>query len=168
MAGDRAERDPARWVVDDLRVDDREAWARLHRGYLDFYESTRPEEVSAVVWGWLTDPDHELECLVVRAAADAEPVGIAHYRPFVRPLQGAVACFLDDLFVAPEQRGTGAVDALLAGLRDRARERGWPTVRWITRSSNARARSTYDRLAVQTDLVTYDLAVDRAPNRPIG
>lgn len=161
MAGRRADRDPSRWLVDDLRADDRAAWARLHRGYLDFYESTRPEEVSAVVWGWLTDPGHELECLVVRAAPGAEPVGIAHFRPFVRPLHGSVSCFLDDLFVAPEHRGTGAVDALLAGLRARAAARGWPTVRWITRASNDRARSTYDRLAVQTDLVTYDLAVDR-------
>lgn len=152
--------DPGRWVVDDLRPADHEAWTRLHRGYLEFYESTRPDEVSAVVWGWLTDPEHELECLVVRESAGTEPVGLAHVRPFVRPLHGAVSCFLDDLFVAPAHRGSGAVDALLAGVRDRARERGWTAVRWITRASNARARSTYDRLAVQTDLVTYDLPVD--------
>ena len=157
---DTASRDEGRWVVDDLRPDDHEAWSRLHRGYLDFYESTRPDEVTAIVWGWLTDPDHELECLVVRATAGSEPVGIAHLRPFVRPLHGTVSGFLDDLFVAPEYRGTGAVDALLGGVRDRARDRGWTTVRWITRASNSRARSTYDRLAVQTDLVTYDLAVD--------
>lgn len=146
--------------MDDLRESDRAAWARLHRGYLDFYESTRPDEVSEVVWDWLTDPAHELECLVVRADANAEPVGLAHLRPFIRPLHGSVSGFLDDLFVAPEHRGTGAVDALLDGVRTRARERGWSTVRWITRASNSRARSTYDRLAVQTDLVTYDLAVD--------
>jgi len=46
----RPGRDPGRWLVDDLRTQDLEAWARLHRGYLDFYESTRPEKVSAVVW----------------------------------------------------------------------------------------------------------------------
>ena len=90
-------RDPAQWVVDDLREADHPAWARLHRGYLDFYESTRPEEVSAVVWGWLMDPAHELAAIVARPEVDAEPVGIAHYRPFVRPLQGSTACFLDDL-----------------------------------------------------------------------
>ena len=153
-------RDPARWVVDDLRETDHAAWARLHRGYLDFYESTRPDEVSAVVWKWVMDPGHELEAIVARPHADAEPVGIAHFRPFVRPLQGSTACFLDDLFVASEHRGTGAVDALLSGLQSRSRERGWSQVRWITRASNARARKAYDRLAVQTDLVTYELGVD--------
>jgi ribosomal protein S18 acetylase RimI-like enzyme len=153
-------RDPAQWVVDDLRETDHAAWARLHRGYLDFYESTRPEAVSGVVWEWLMDPGHELEAIVARPRVGAEPVGIAHFRPFVRPLQGSTACFLDDLFVAPEHRGTGVVDALLAGLQDRSRERGWSQIRWITRASNERARKAYDRLAVETDLVTYNLGVD--------
>ncbi|MDF2146207.1 GNAT family N-acetyltransferase [Knoellia sp. p5-6-4] len=158
------ERDPGRWVVDDLRPQDREAWSRLHRGYLEFYESARPVEVSTVVWSWLMDPDHELEAVVVRPAADAEPVGLAHYRPFPRPLHGSTACFLDDLFVAPGERGTGAVDALLAALQERCGERGWSHVRWVTRASNTTAQSTYDRLAVRTDLLTYDL--DAAP-RPL-
>lgn len=153
------DRDPARWYVDGLRVQDHDTWAVLHRGYLDFYESTRPEEVSRTVWGWLMDPDHELTGLVVRPGREAPPVGLAHVRPFARPLHGSTACFLDDLFVAPEQRGTGAVDALLAGVRDHAREHGLSGVRWLTRASNATARRTYDRLAVQTDLVTYDLPV---------
>jgi ribosomal protein S18 acetylase RimI-like enzyme len=153
-------RDPQRWVVDALRESDHAAWARLHRGYLDFYESSRPEEVSAVVWTWLTDPGHELEAVVARPRIGADPVGIAHFRPFVRPLQGSTACFLDDLFVAPEHRGTGVVDALLAALQTRSRERGWSPVRWVTRESNERARKAYDRLAVQTDLVTYELRVD--------
>ena len=158
---DRPPRDPGRWVVDALRAEDREAWARLHRGYLDFYESSRPDEVSSMVWSWLHDPGHELEAIVVRAHAGAEPVGLAHYRPFARPLHGSTACFLDDLFVAPEARGAGAVDALLAALQRRCRVEGWTHVRWVTRASNTRAQSTYDRLAVRTDLVTYDL--DAAP-----
>ena len=158
---DRPTRDPDRWYVDDLRPGDHEAWSRLHRGYLDFYEAARPDEVSAVVWTWLLDPAHELEALVVRPEPGAEPVGLAHYRPFPRPLHGATACFLDDLFVARQARGTGAVDALLAALQERCRQRGWSHVRWVTRAENATAQRTYDRLAVRTELVTYDL--DAAP-----
>jgi GNAT superfamily N-acetyltransferase len=162
MALTRPVRDPAQWHVDELRPADHEAWSRLHRGYLDFYESPRPSEVSAVVWSWLLDPAHELEALVVRSWPGAEPVGLAHYRPFPRPLHGSTACFLDDLFVARQARGTGAVDALLAALQERCRERGWTHVRWVTRAGNATAQRTYDRLAVRTELVTYDL--DAAPS----
>jgi len=154
-----APRDASRWLVDDLREDDRDAWADLHRGYLDFYEVSDPERVSPTVWTWLRDPGHDLECLVARAEPGAKPVGLAHYRPFPRPLAGTVACHLDDLYVEPQARGTGAVDALLGALQHRCGERGWTQVRWITREGNARARSTYDRLAKQTDLVTYELPV---------
>ena len=55
-----ARRQPDQWLVDELRPADHDAWARLHRGYLEFYSSTRPEEVSQVVWSWLQDPAHEL------------------------------------------------------------------------------------------------------------
>lgn len=141
-------------------MDDEPAWRVLHRGYLDFYASARPEEVSRTVWNWLRDPSHELECLVARPEPSSPPVGIAHYRPFARPLHGTVACFLDDLYVAPAARGTGAVDALLTALQQVCREQGWSHVRWVTRASNSRAQRTYDRLAVRTDLVTYDLSLE--------
>ena len=153
------DREAARWVVDALRDEDHAVWSRLHRGYLDFYEVSDPERVSPAIWGWLRDPAHDLECLVVRPSPGAAPVGLAHYRPFPRPLAAATACFLDDLFVDPPARGTGAVDALLGALQQVCRDRGWSQVRWITRSGNTRARSTYDRLAVQADLVTYELPV---------
>jgi GNAT superfamily N-acetyltransferase len=151
--------DSGGWLVDDLRPGDHTAWRSLHQGYLDFYEIPEPEMVSQTVWAWLQDPAHELSALVARAEPDGAPVGFAHYRPFPRPLHGTVACFLDDLFVAPAARGTGAVDALVAELQRRARARGWAPVRWVTRAENARARAAYDRLAERTDLVTYDLAV---------
>ena len=62
---------------------------------------------------------------------------------------------VDDL--RPQDRGAGAVDALLAALQQRCRKRGWSHVRWVTRASNTTAQSTYERLAVHTDLLTYDL-----------
>lgn len=147
----------AAWVVTDLRGADRAAWHQLYLGYCNFYEVPTPQGKFDRVWGWLHDPANEVEGIVVRPTHDGAPIGLAHYRPFARPLHGTVGCYLDDLFVAESARGTGAVDALLAELRRRARDSGWDVVRWITRESNARARSTYDRLATPTDLVTYDM-----------
>ena len=108
------------------------------------------------VWGWLRDPAHELEGAVALNTRGV-PVGFAHYRPFTRPLAASTGCFLDDLFVAPAARGTGAADALLQHLRDEARQRGWTLIRWITAEDNYRARGMYDRVAARTDWVTYDL-----------
>lgn len=89
-----------------------------------------------------------------------EPRGLAHLRSWVRPLRGEVSGYLDDLFVEPSARGTGAVDALFTGIRELARNRGWTLVRWTTAADNARARTVYDRVATATSWVTYDLPVD--------
>ena len=79
--------------------------------------------------------------------------------PNFRPLAAAIAGHLDDLFVTPAARGTGAVDALLEALRTIARQRGWSKVRWITADDNHRARSKYDQVAERTMWVTYDMQV---------
>jgi GNAT superfamily N-acetyltransferase len=110
------------------------------------------------MWSWVTDPDHDVKALLVREASGAA-VGLAHYRPYYRPLAAAVAGHLDDLFVAPAARGTGAVDALLEALRAIARQRGWSKIRWITADDNYRARSKYDQIAERTTWVTYDMQV---------
>ena len=151
------------WVVTDLEITDRSAWERLYVGYGDFYETSMPPTKLATVWTWLHDPAHELSALVVRAGPNGVPVGLAHYRPFARPLHGTVGCFLDDLFVTPERRGEGAAQALLAELCERSAANGWDVVRWITRTSNSVARRLYDQVATGTDLVTYDMAVEPHP-----
>ena len=133
-------------------------WRELYRAYADFYHEAVTDAQLDLVWSWITDPGHDVKALLVRDASGAA-VGLAHYRPYFRPLAAAVAGHLDDLFVTPAARGTGAVDALLEALRTIARQRGWSKVRWITADDNHRARSKYDQVAERTMWVTYDMQV---------
>ncbi len=112
---------------------------------------------AAVVWEWLLDPRHPVAGLV---ADDAELglVGIAHYRPFPRPLSATTGCFLDDLFVSPHARGRGVATVLLEHLAQLAADHGRSVVRWITAADNQAAQHVYDRAATRTSWVTYDLA----------
>ena len=134
---------------------DRADWERLYAGYADFYRVTQTPEMRARVWSWIHDPAHETEGLV--ALLDRKPVGIAHFRAFARPLSATTGGFLDDLFVDPDARGSGAADALISAIADIGRTRGWSVIRWITAEDNARARKVYDRLAAKTPWVTYDI-----------
>lgn len=134
---------------------DEEAWQQLYRGYADFYGVPMSSEILSTTWSWLLDPEHPLEGLL--AVQDDQPIGLAHFRPQPRPLYGETAGFLDDLFVAPANRRTGAARLLLEELARVARSRGWRTVRWITAADNATARRLYDQLASETDWVTYEL-----------
>ncbi|MFB7177944.1 GNAT family N-acetyltransferase [Streptomyces sp. NPDC056257] len=140
-----------------VRAEDFAQWRTLYRGYADFYRVEQTEEAAATVWSWVTDPGHEVSALVAEDSS-GRLLGLAHYRPFARPLSATVGCFLDDLFVAPEHRGSGAADRLLGALRELAAERGWSVVRWITADDNHRARSKYDQVATRTMWVTYDMA----------
>ena len=145
------------WVVGPPAQTDFDAWRQLYRGYAEFYEVDPTDAQAATVWSWIHDPQHEVRALVVRQGDDA-PVGLAHYRTFARPLRASTGCFLDDLFVAKEHRGSGAVDALLAELRRIAAAEGYDTVRWITADNNYRARTKYDQVATRTTWITYDMA----------
>ncbi|WP_374010729.1 N-acetyltransferase family protein [Leifsonia sp. LS-T14] len=140
------------------RVRDNEffTWLDLYAGYGEFYESPMTDEKALLVWSWISDPDNELEAYFA-VDEDDTPIGLAHVREFVRPLDGSRGLYLDDLFVTPDARGAGAGSALLESLRESARERGLSVVRWVTAKDNENARRLYERFAQKTKWVTYDL-----------
>ncbi len=146
-------RGPVDVVVRPAAEPDRERWAELYRGYAAFYE-TEPPDLDHL-WHRITVLG-DLECFV--AELDGDVVGLAHLRPYARPLEGDWGGFLDDLFVDPGRRGSGAGEALVEHLRALARERGWGVVTWITGHDNTVARRLYDRLAEAQPWVTYDMA----------
>jgi GNAT superfamily N-acetyltransferase len=134
----------------------RQEWDRLYRGYAEFYKVDQTPAMRDRVWSWLHDPAHTVKGFL--AIADSGmPVGLAHYRPFARPLMAATGGFLDDLFVDPAHRGGGVADALIRAVADEGRMQGWTVIRWITAENNYRARAVYDRLATKTVWATYDL-----------
>jgi GNAT superfamily N-acetyltransferase len=137
---------------------DHPEWDRLYQGYAEFYQVAQTPAMRQTVWGWINDPHHETRCLVA-ATPDGPLLGLTHFRPFARPLSATAGGFLDDLFVEPSARGTGVADALIEAVRSEGQRRGWSVIRWITADDNARARGVYDRMAVQTKWVTYDLKV---------
>lgn len=149
--------DQRRWLLRPPGDADRERWRALYRGYADFYRVGQTEAAADTVWSWIRDPDHEVSCLLAEDDR-GRVVGLAHYRPFARPLSASTGCFLDDLFVDPLERGSGAADALLGELRRLAAERGWSVVRWITADDNYRGRAKYDQHATRTTWVTYDMS----------
>ena len=143
-------------TVRPIAASDRAAWSALYSAYADFYHVTQTEEMRDTVWTWLHDLTHGTEGLLA-IDDDGAAVGLAHFRPYARPLSASVGGFLDDLFVAPSARGREVSKVLIAELVRIAGERGWTVVRWITAEDNYRARATYDKIATRTQWVTYDI-----------
>ncbi|WP_342641705.1 GNAT family N-acetyltransferase [Rhodoligotrophos ferricapiens] len=140
-----------------VKPEHRAAWDTLYQGYARFYRVEQTSAMRDTVWSWLMDPAHEVSGLVAVIGQGA-PVGLAHYRPFARPLSASRGLFLDDLFVDPAVRGSGVADRLVESLAAKASAEGYSVLRWITAENNYRARGLYDRLAKRTQWVTYDMA----------
>jgi GNAT superfamily N-acetyltransferase len=133
---------------------DEAAWRRLWKGYLDFYETELPEEVYATSFARLTDPAVE-DYHGLLALADGAPVGLAHFIFHRHGWQVADVCYLQDLYVAPQARGTGAGRTLIEAVYAAADAAGRPVVYWLTQDFNTTARRLYDRLATVTAFVKY-------------
>lgn len=143
-------------TIRPLAVTDREEWDRLYAGYAAFYKVEQTAAMRDKVWSWLHDPVHEVNGLAAVGDTGAM-IGITHFRPYARPLSASTGGFLDDLFVDPAARGSGAAQALIDAVKAEGRARGWTVIRWITADDNYRARSLYDRVAEKTRWVTYDI-----------
>lgn len=140
--------------VRDIHEGDRDAWRRLFTDYGVFYETHFSETVLDGVWHWLMDAESDL-CAVV-ATDGGEVIGFAHYRSLPDTFTAAHEWYLDDLYVQPESRGSGAATGLIEAVAERAASDGGGKLRWITAADNTTAQSVYDKLATRTTWVTYE------------
>lgn len=138
-----------------LRADDRVAWRRLWTGYLEFYESSVTDEVYASTFGRLLDPNRQEQQALVAVDEHDRPVGLVHFIFHPHNWRIEEVCYLQDLFVDPDLRGTGAGRALIEAVYAAADENGTPTVYWLTQDFNTSARLLYDRIADVTPFVKY-------------
>jgi GNAT superfamily N-acetyltransferase len=140
-------------VVRDPRPADEADWRRLWAGYLDFYETDLPEAVTAATWSRILDPAVPVNSRL--AERDGVVVGFANH--VLHPGTWSIGpfCYLEDLYVDPEVRGTGAGRALIEDLVARGKAEGWGRVYWHTRETNSVARRLYDRFTPASGFVMY-------------
>jgi len=137
-----------------IAANDEADWRRLWRGYLDFYETELPEEVYAATFARLTDPAvGDYHGLV--AIEDGTAVGLAHYIFHCHGWQLAEVCYLQDLYVAPETRGSGVGRRLMEAVYAAADAAGRSEVYWLTQQENVTARQLYDRIGTVTPFIKY-------------
>ena len=142
-------------TIRPVRAEDQADWHRLWTGYLEFYETSVPEEVYAETFRRLLDEDpQEFHGLV--AEQDGRLVGLTHYLFHRHCWRIENVVYLQDLFVSPDARGTGAGRALIEAVYAAADAAGCPSVYWLTQDFNATARQLYDRIASVTPFIKYN------------
>ena len=141
-------------TIRPLRAGDEAAWRRLWAGYLAFYDTALPETVYATTFARLLDPARPQQNALV-AEQGGQLVGLVHYIFHAHNWRVEDVCYLQDLYVDPAARGTGAGRALIQAVYAAADANGTPSVYWLTQHFNTTARQLYDRVATLTPFVKY-------------
>ncbi len=135
-------------VITVVAEADLEELLPLLRGYCDFYEvDPSDDELLAVSRALIADPEREgLQLIARESAPPARAIGFATVYWTWQTLDAARLGVMNDLFVAPEGRGTGVADRLIAACRERAADHGAAELAWQTAKDNHRAQKVYDRI----------------------
>lgn len=142
-------------LVRPLSPEDRADWQRLWTGYLAFYNTTVAPEVYDTTFARLLGQDpRDFRGLI--ALREGRAIGLAHYLFHRHCWKIEDVCYLQDLFVEPAARGSGAGRALIEAVYAAADAAGAPAVWWLTQEFNAGARALYDRVGTVTPFIRYN------------
>jgi len=141
-------------AIRPIEAGDRAGWEPLWQGYLRFYETELPDEVTDSTWHKLLDPSRSPFGLVA-VGESGLLIGLVHYLFHQSTWTIPHICYLQDLFVDPQVRGSGAGKALIEAVYAKAAEAGAPQVYWLTQEFNRTARGLYDKVATLTPFVRY-------------
>jgi len=118
----------------------------LMRGYSDFYEVTPTDEALLTLSrALIADPQREGQQFLARDG-DGKAIGFATVYWLWSTTSATRIGLMNDLFVAPEGRGSGAAEALIERCREACREHGASKLTWQTAKDNGRAQAVYDRI----------------------
>ncbi len=141
-------------TIRPLRVTDEAEWRRLWTGYLKYYKTRVQEEVYRTTFARLLGDDpQDFHGLV--AEQGGRIVGLTHYVFHRHCWRVENVIYLQDLYVDPQARGTGAGRALIEAVYAAGDAAGCPSVYWLTQDFNATARNLYDRVADLTPFIKY-------------
>jgi GNAT superfamily N-acetyltransferase len=128
-------------VVRQATVQDLDALTPLFDAYRVFYrKASDPGGARSFLW----DRFSNLESVVFLAEVKGKAVGFTQLYPSFSSGSMARILVLNDLYVAPEERGKGAGRALLAAAAEYGRTTGALRLTLQTELTNARAQQLYE------------------------
>jgi GNAT superfamily N-acetyltransferase len=137
-------------VIRPVTEGDLDELLSLVRGYCEFYGTNPSDEALLGLSRWLLDhPEDGVQ--VLARDDDGTAIGFATVYWTWRTMHAARVAVLEDVFVAPEARGSGAAEALIGNALARAREHGARDLTWQTAKTNARAQAVYARVGSEPD-----------------
>jgi GNAT superfamily N-acetyltransferase len=140
-------------IVRMAEANDEARWRELWAGYVKFYRAEVSDEVTAHTWARILDSASNIDTLV--AERDGQVIGICNYVFHDHTWSKQQICYLQDLFVDPTSRGSGAAKQLILACEEQAKAKGAFRIYWQTQEYNAAARSLYDTIVPRSSFIVY-------------
>jgi len=141
-------------IIRELTTADYVAWYPLWQGYLEFYESAIADDVTRISFDRMTGKGDQMGGFVAEAE-DGALLGIVHWIRHPSTWTRGDYCYLQDLFIQKDGRGSGMGRALIEAVYTHARETGCDRVYWLTHQTNEAAMHLYDQVAEKSGFLQY-------------
>jgi GNAT superfamily N-acetyltransferase len=152
------------WTIRRAVAADRQRLEPLVRAYIDFYREPQPsvERLDALLALLAERPEVGAQFVAEGEAGSggeggAELLGFATVYLTFDTIAARRVAIMNDLFVAPDDRNLGLGRALIARCHAFARESDCALLQWVTAADNDTARALYNKLAMRTSWVTYEM-----------
>ena len=98
-------------TITPLVENDFSVWKRLYQNYLTFYKTELTAEQLNELFSWFFNLSKEMHCYL--ASYKDQPVGLIHFREYLRPIKVTTAIYIDDLYVDNDYRSMGIARQLI-------------------------------------------------------
>lgn len=140
-----------------VSANDHATWLPLWQAYLRFYNTELPDAVTHSTWQRFLDPNEPTHATL--AWAEGKALGMVHYIYHRSNWSVENSCYLQDLLVVPESRGTGVGRLLIEHVYATAKADGCCKVHWLTHETNATAIQLYERIAERPGFIQFRKAL---------
>lgn len=144
-------------IIREAKQSDEPRFRELWAAYLDFYQVTVSEEITAATFAKAMSPDSAIFMRV--AEVDGRMEGFALCLTHEGTWILGKDLYLEDLFVDASQRGKGVGRALIQDLVDLSHTKGWSRLYWHTAENNVTARKLYDSFVQSDGHVRYRITI---------
>ena len=146
--------------IEPVTVEDLDGLLTLMRAYCDFYRATPSDDaLLGLSRALIADSERDGVQLIARDER-AVAVGFATIFWSWSTADAGRIGVMNDLYVAPDARGSGLAERLIHACVERCAQRGACALEWQTAPENVRAQSVYSRVgAVREQWLTYTIAI---------
>ncbi|MGR2751700.1 N-acetyltransferase family protein [Agromyces arachidis] len=143
-------------TIREIRDGDFFGWLPLFEAYCRVRGVELDDTKALVVWSWIQDPRSALRGIMALSEDDT-PVGLVHYHPEPRTIDGSVGLVVDDLYVDGEHRRNGVARQMLRTVRERAVELHATRVSWAADPDDAEGIRISDELGRRDAAVAFEM-----------